>query len=180
MSRVGKAPVHFGADVQVQLDGSNLQVKGPKGQLELVIVPSIKAAIDGKAIILSRSGESRQVRSLHGMTRSLVANMVEGVTRGFSKVLEIRGVGFRAELNGRDLVMILGRSHLINLPVPSDLKVDITGDLRGLTVSGIDCQRVGQFAAQIRAFCPPEPYKGKGVRYAGERVRSKEGKSGKA
>jgi large subunit ribosomal protein L6 len=180
MSRVGKAPVQFGADVQVKIDGSQLTVKGPKGQLALAVAPSISAAVSDQVITLTRIDENRHTRSLHGMTRSLVANMVEGVTRGFSKVLEIQGVGFRAELKGGALVMNLGRSHLINLPVPADLNVDVTKDLRGLTIRGIDRQRVGQFAAQIRALCPPEPYKGKGVRYAGERVRRKEGKSGKA
>ena len=179
MSRVGNAPVTHGNDVQVQLDGARLAVKGPKGQLELNVVEGIEVELGEGVITLKRLRGDRQDRSLHGMTRSLVANMVTGVTDGFQRDLEIRGVGFRAQIKGSSLEMNLGKSHLINLAIPSDIKVEVGKDQRAVTVLGIDNQKVGAFAAKIRAFHPPEPYKGKGVRYVGEYVRSKEGKSGK-
>ena len=179
MSRIGKAPVEHSSKVQVQLDGARLEVKGPKGQLELSIVDGIGVELADGVITLTRNSEDRQVRALHGMTRSLVANMVTGVTDGFKRDLEIRGVGFRAQLKGSTLEMNLGKSHLINLDIPSDIKVEVGKDQRAVSVTGIDNQKVGAFAAKIRSFYPPEPYKGKGVRYVGEYVRSKEGKSGK-
>ena len=179
MSRIGRAPVNFGKDVQVSLSGSQLAVKGPTGQLEMSIVDGITAEVNEGAIVFSRPSDHRRFRSLHGMTRSIAANMVEGVTKGFSRNLEIRGVGFRAILKGSKLEMNLGKSHMINLDIPANIKVEIGKEQRNVTVSGVDNQEVGAFAAKIRSFHPPEPYKGKGVRYVGEHVRSKEGKSGK-
>ena len=178
MSRIGRAPVNFGSDVQVSVNGSLLAVKGPKGQLEMTIADGITAEIGEGRLVFDRPNNQRQFRSLHGMTRSIAANMVEGVTNGFKRQLEIRGVGFRALLKGSNLEMNLGKSHLINLVIPADIKVEVDKDQRNVTVSGIDNQKVGAFAAKIRSFYPPEPYKGKGVRYVGEYVRSKEGKSG--
>ena len=178
MSRIGKAPVAFGKDVQVTIDGSLLAVKGPKGQLEMNVNTVIGCEVGDGAIVFTRPSDHRDHRSLHGMVRSIAANMVEGVTKGFKKDLEIRGVGFRALLKGSTLEMNLGKSHPINLAIPSEVKVEVAKDQRAVTVSGIDKQKVGAFAAKIRSFYPPEPYKGKGVRYVGEYVRSKEGKSG--
>ncbi len=178
MSRIGKAPIAFGKDVQVTVDGSLLAVKGPKGQLEMNISTVIGCEVGDGEIVFTRPSDHRDHRSLHGMVRSIAANMVEGVTNGFKKDLEIRGVGFRALLKGSNLEMNLGKSHPINLVIPSEIKVEVAKDQRAVTVSGIDKQKVGAFAAKIRSFYPPEPYKGKGVRYVGEYVRSKEGKSG--
>ena len=178
MSRIGKAPVAFGKDVQVSINGNLLAVKGPKGQLEMDVNAQISCEIGEGQIVFTRPSDHRDHRSLHGMVRSIAANMVEGVTNGFKKDLEIRGVGFRALLKGSNLEMNLGKSHPINLVIPSEVKVEVAKDQRAVTVSGIDKQKVGAFAAKIRSFYPPEPYKGKGVRYVGEYVRSKEGKSG--
>ena len=178
MSRIGKAPVAFGKDVQVSIDGNLLAVKGPKGRLEMDVNTLIGCEVGEGQIVFTRPSDHRDHRSLHGMVRSIAANMVEGVTNGFKKDLEIRGVGFRALLKGSNLEMNLGKSHPINLVIPSEIKVEVAKDQRAVTVSGIDKQKVGAFAAKIRSFYPPEPYKGKGVRYVGEYVRSKEGKSG--
>ena len=179
MSRIGKAPVTFGKDVQVSVSGQHLAVKGPKGQLEFDVVDEIGVEVADGNIVFTRSGDHRRLRSLHGMTRSIVANMVEGVTKGFERKLEIKGVGFRAIIKGSTLELNLGKSHPILLDIPSDISIEVSKDQRNVTVSGVDNQRIGQFAAKIRAFYPPEPYKGKGVRYVGEYVRSKEGKTGK-
>jgi len=178
MSRIGKAVVNFGKDVQVSSNGSLLAVKGPKGQLEMTMAEGITAEIGEGTLVFVRPNDERQFRARHGMVRSIAANMVEGVTKGFTRKLEIRGVGFRALLKGSNLEMNLGKSHPINLAIPSDIKIEIEKDQRNVMVSGIDNQKVGAFAAKIRSFHPPEPYKGKGVRYVGEHVRSKEGKSG--
>jgi len=178
MSRIGRAPIAFGKDVQVSIDGNLLAVKGPKGKLEMNVNTLIGCEVSEGEIVFTRPSDHRDHRSLHGMVRSIAANMVEGVTNGFKKDLEIRGVGFRALLKGSNLEMNLGKSHPINLVIPSEIKVEVAKDQRAVTVSGIDKQKVGAFAAKIRSFYPPEPYKGKGVRYVGEYVRSKEGKSG--
>jgi len=178
MSRIGRAPVSFGKDVKVSVDGGMLAVRGPKGHLEMSMNADIGVEIGEGEMVFTRPSDHRQHRSLHGMVRSIASNMVEGVTNGFKKDLEIRGVGFRAILKGSNLELSLGKSHPINLEIPSEIKVEIAKDQRAVTISGIDKQKVGAFAAKIRSFYPPEPYKGKGVRYVGEYVRSKEGKSG--
>ena len=163
MSRVGKKSITLPDKVTVKVNGSSVQVEGPKGKLSWTLPEGI-------------AGESRQLRALHGTNRSLLNNMVIGVSEGFVKNLEIVGVGFRAAVKGNILDLNLGKSHPINQVIPEGLKVTVTENTK-VTVEGIDKQVVGQFAAEVRAYYPPEPYKGKGVRFAGEVIRRKEGKS---
>jgi large subunit ribosomal protein L6 len=176
MSRVGNNPVTVPANVKVALDGRHLKAEGPKGKLGLDLPPKISAKIDGGKIVLTRDGEDRSARSMHGLARSLVHNVVQGVSVGYTKNLEIHGVGFKANLQGKKLVLNLGKSHPIEYPVPAEIKVTVTDNTR-LTVEGSDKQLVGAVCADIRGYAPPEPYKGKGVRYAGENIRRKEGKT---
>lgn len=175
MSRIGKSPVVVPANVKVALDGSRLKAEGPKGKLGLDLPPRITAKVDNNLIVLSRDAEDREARSLHGLARSLVKNVVEGVANGYTKKLEIHGVGFKANLQGKKLVLNLGKSHPIDYPVPAEIKVTVTENTQ-LTIEGVDKQLVGAVAADIRRYYPPEPYKGKGVRYADERVVLKETK----
>lgn len=177
MSRIGKKAVVLPAKVTfgVNPDGG-VSVEGPKGKLEWVLPKQIKARVDGSNVIIDRESEVRQVRALHGLSRALVANMVTGVSTGFKKDLEIQGVGFKAAVQGSVLNLSLGFSHPINFPIPHGIKVTVTENTK-IAVEGIDRQLVGQVAADIRNFYPPEPYKGKGVRYAGEQVLRKEGKT---
>jgi large subunit ribosomal protein L6 len=180
MSRVGKAKISKAAGVDVAVAGSEVTVKGPKGQLTLALVDGMDVAVEGDVIAVTRNSDHRQVRALHGMTRSLISNMVTGVTKGFTKSLEIRGVGFKAQQKGSsNLEMSVGKSHTVMLPIPDGVKLDVSKDGRSVIVNGIDKQLVGETAAKIRATHKPEPYKGKGIRYVGEYVRSKEGKTGK-
>ena len=183
MSRVGKRLISIPAGVTVKMDDGNVQVKGPKGELELKLPEGITAEIKDQEITVKRAGESLREKSLHGLGRTLIANMVKGVTEGFSKDLEIRGTGYRAEPRGESLVLQLGRSHPVLLPIPPGIEVaaERKGTIENqavtaITVRGIDRQRVGQFAARIRAMYPPDPYKGKGIRYTDEYVRRKAGK----
>ena len=177
MSRIGKKAVVLPAKVTfgVNLDGC-VSVEGPKGKLEWVLPNQIKARVDGSNVIIDRESEVRQVRALHGLSRALVANMVTGVSIGFKKDLEIQGVGFKAAVQGSVLNLSLGFSHPINFLIPHGIKVTVTENTK-IAVEGIDRQLVGQAAADIRNFYPPEPYKGKGVRYAGEQILRKEGKT---
>jgi len=178
MSRIGKKPVAVPAGVDVKIDGSTVTVKGPKGTLTNTFNPDIIIKQEGAEIIVDRPSENKLHKSLHGLTRTLINNMVEGVTNGFSKSLEIEGVGYRAAKQGKNLVMNLGYSHQVIIPEIDGITIDVP-NATSIVVNGIDKQVVGQFAAEIREKRPPEPYKGKGNRYAGERIIRKEGKAGK-
>ena len=176
MSRVGKNPIPVPAGVTIDLKGSHIRVKGPKGELERTLHPDMIIEVQPEVINVRRPSESKQHKSLHGLTRSLVFNMVEGVSNGFTRELEIEGVEYRAELKGRTLVMALGYSHPVRYEPAEGVEIEVP-DPKKITVKGIDKQKVGQAAAEIRAFRPPEPYKGKGIRYVGEQVRRKAGKA---
>jgi large subunit ribosomal protein L6 len=177
MSRIGKTAISIPSGVEVKLTESSISVKGPKGEISTSIPSSITAVVADGEIKFSRPDDSKDNRSLHGLIRALANNMVTGVTTGFSKGLEIQGIGYRADMKGNKLTLALGFSHLIELDVPKGLKVSIDGTTN-IKVEGVDKQLVGQFAAEIRSIRPPEPYKGKGIRYAGEYVRRKVGKTG--
>jgi len=179
MSRIGKAPITVPSGVDVTISGSNLTVKGPKGQLERQLPGAITVRQDGETLLVERPDDERQNRALHGLVRSLVNNMVVGVTQGFTKELEIVGVGYRANAKGPGAMeLALGFSHPVNITAPDGITFEVPAPTR-IVVSGIDKEKVGQVAADIRAWRKPEPYKGKGVRYAGEIVRRKAGKTGK-
>jgi large subunit ribosomal protein L6 len=179
MSRIGKLPVAVPSGVDVTLNDSTVVVKGPKGQLEQRILSVVTVSIDGGQVIVTRKSDDKPGRSAHGLTRTLVANMIDGVTKGFRKSLELQGVGFRVNKAGSDLNFSLGYSHPVTYVAPDGIAFTVEGTNR-LHVDGIDKQRVGQVAAEIRNLRPPEPYKGKGIRYSGEVVRKKLGKAGKA
>ena len=176
MSRIGRMPVPIPKEVKVASDASKVEVTGPKGLLAYLLPQGISVSVDGGKILVHRANDQRTSKALQGLTRSLVANMVTGVTKGFEKKLEIVGVGFRADLQGSTLRLTLGFSHPILYPLPKEIKVEIEKQTL-LTVKGIDRQQVGVVAAQLRSIKPPEPYKGKGVRYLGERIRKKVGKT---
>ncbi len=179
MSRIGKLPVTVPAGVEVKIDGSNLiTVKGPKGELKQQVSTLIKVEQDGDKVTFTPVNETRQANSQSGLARTLVHNMVVGVSEGFSKKLEILGVGYKAEKKGNTLVMQLGYSHPVELPDPEGITTEVPSD-REIIVKGADRALVGNYAANIRAWRSPEPYKGKGIRYSGEYVRRKEGKTGK-
>ena len=175
MSRIGKKPVAIPSGVSVTLNGTDLKVKGPKGELALSFVPEVTASYENDAITILPVGETKRARSMWGMQRTMVSNLVEGVTNGFSKKLEINGVGYRAQMKGSSLALQLGFSHDVDFPVPDGVKIE-TPDQTTVIISGIDKQKVGQAAAKIREYRKPEPYKGKGIKYAGEYIFRKEGK----
>ena len=175
MSRIGKRPVPLPAGVTASTEGQTLSVKGPKGQLQLQMRDEIAYEIGADGILVKPANDTKQARAFWGMQRTLVDNLVTGVTEGFTKVLEITGVGYRAQAQGRNLRLQLGYSHDVNYPVPEGIDVK-TPDQNTVEISGIDKQQVGQVAAEIRRVRPPEPYKGKGIRYEGEQVRRKVGK----
>ena len=176
MSRIGKLPVAVPKGVDVKVDAGVVTVKGPKGQLAMEFHPEIDMAVEDGEIRVQRPSDEKRHRALHGLTRSLVANMVEGVTDGFSKTLEIVGVGYKAEKKGSGVILSLGFSHTIDYQPTEGVSIE-TPTPTTVVVSGTDKQKVGQTAAEIRSFRPPEPYKGKGVRYQGEQVRRKAGKT---
>jgi large subunit ribosomal protein L6 len=178
MSRIGRLPIAVPSGVDVAIDGRNVTIKGPKGQLTRELHPDITVAREDASIVVSRPTEQKQHKQLHGLTRTLVNNMVVGVTTGYRKPLEITGVGYRASLVGRKLQLNLGYSHPIEIDPPAGITFELENPTR-LTVVGIDKELVGQIAARVRSTRKPEPYKGKGVRYAGERIRRKAGKAGK-
>ena len=184
MSRIGKKPIPIPDAVSARVADGTVYVEGPKGKLEFAFRPEIAVEVDAKTVVVSRHGEDRISRSLHGLTRSLIANMIHGCTEGYSKSLEVYGVGYGVQLKDNTLTVTCGRSHPVLFDVPAGLTVEIkTPQARGdtdparFTIHGIDKQAVGQLAAKVRSARPPEPYKGKGIRYAGEYVRRKLGKA---
>lgn len=179
MSRIGKKPVPIPAGVKIDVAGLTVNVKGPKGELKRTFSPEISIELENGQLLAKRPSDERHVRALHGTTRAIINNMVVGVTTGFSKVLQIEGVGYRAEMKGKQLVMALGYSHPVPVDPPPGISFTVDEKARTITISGIDREQVGQTAAEIRAWRPPEPYKGKGLRYVGEIVRRKAGKAGK-
>jgi large subunit ribosomal protein L6 len=178
MSRIGKMPIPVPSGVDVTIDGNRIVVKGPKGELSREITPVLRVVRDDGSLRVERPDDSKRSRELHGLTRTLVANMVTGVTTGFRKGLEITGVGYRAQLVGSKLQLSLGYSHPVEIDPPAGISFELENPTR-LAVLGIDRELVGHVAARVRAARKPEPYKGKGVRYAGEIVRRKAGKAGK-
>ena len=178
MSRIGKKPIAIPAGVEVKVDGSKVTVKGPKGTLESTFNHEINIALEGNEIIVTRPTDDKNHRALHGLTRTLIHNMVEGVTNGYSKTLEVNGVGYRAQKQGKNLVMNLGYSHQVIIPEIPGITIDVPTPNQ-VVISGADKQQVGQFAAEVREKRPPEPYKGKGIKYADEHIRRKEVKAGK-
>ena len=178
MSRIGLKPIVIPAGVDVSIDGNTVTVKGPKDTLTFDKHPNIAVDIDGGVINCSRPNDNKENRSLHGLTRAIIANMVTGVTDGFKKTLDVNGVGYRVQMQGKDLVMNLGYSHQVVMTTPAGLTIECP-TANQIVISGADKQKVGQFAAQVREKRPPEPYKGKGIKYSDEHIRRKEGKAGK-
>lgn len=178
MSRIGKRPISIPAKVTVSINGQNVTVKGPKGELSRTFPFGVVLEQDGETLLVKRRDESRVARERHGLCRTLLSNMVEGVSQGFQKRLEIQGVGYRAQVQGRNLVLNVGYSHQVNIEPPEGVQLAVENNTN-VIVSGFDKEAVGNIAASIRAVRPPEPYKGKGIRYAGEVVRRKAGKAGK-
>jgi large subunit ribosomal protein L6 len=179
MSRIGKQPVSLPKGVQVDIQGSTVKVKGPRGELTRTFAANMTIGMDNGQIVVRRPSDTGAIRALHGTTRALLRNMVHGVSEGFSKTLLIEGVGYRAEMKGKQLVMALGYSHLVEVNPPAGISFAVDEKAKTITISGIDKELVGQMASDIRNWRPPEPYKGKGLRYVGERVRRKAGKAGK-
>jgi len=177
MSRIGRAPITVPAGEEIKLDGHELTVKGPKGTLVQELHPDMVFQMEDGTITIVRPSEQKMHKSLHGLTRSLVFNMVEGVTNGFKKELEVNGVGYRVALDGKKLVMNLGYSHQVIMDEIDGVAIEVPSPNK-IIISGIDKQKVGQFAAEVRSKRPPEPYKGKGIKYATEHIRRKEGKTG--
>ena len=177
MSRIGRAPITVPAGVTVSVDGRDVTVKGPKGELKMTVAPNMKVEVNEGVVTVSRPNDEKVNRSLHGLTRTLVNNMVVGVSEGFKKTLEVNGVGYRAAKEGKNLVLNVGYSHQVIMPEPEGITVEVPNPNQ-IIVNGIDKQKVGQFAAEIRGKRPPEPYKGKGIKYDYEVVRRKEGKTG--
>jgi large subunit ribosomal protein L6 len=178
MSRIGKLPVPVPSGVDVTLDGQNVTVKGPKGTLSHAVAEPITVSQDGDAIVVARPDDERESKALHGLSRTLIANMVTGVTAGYTKTLEIVGTGYRVTARGSDLEFALGFSHPVHVPAPDGITFRVEAPTR-FAVEGIDKQKVGEVAANIRKLRKPDPYKGKGVRYQGEAIRRKAGKAGK-
>jgi len=178
MSRIGKQPVIVPKGVDVSIANDLVTVKGPKGQLQVKLLPGVSAAVENGSINVTRADDERETRSFHGLLRALLANATAGVSKGWSKELEIVGIGYRAESQGKSVIFSLGYSHPIDFAVPDGIEIEVDAKANKITVKGIDRQKVGQIAAEIRGLRPPEPYKGKGVRYSDERVRTKAGKQG--
>ena len=176
MSRIGRKPITIPSGVTVAVEGSTVKVKGPKGELSRTFEPSMQVRVEDNEILVERPSDEKRERALHGLTRALLANMVTGVTEGFKKTLEIVGVGYRAEKKGKNLVVSVGYSHPVNYPEPQGITLSTPAPTT-IVIEGIDKQKVGQVAAELREFRPPEPYKGKGIRYQGEQVRRKAGKT---
>jgi len=179
MSRIGRKPIEVPQGVDVKVDGGAVRIKGPKGELQWSYPERMKVALSEGKVLVGRAGDLKEDRSLHGLTRSLLANMVTGVSKGFERVLEISGVGYRAQVQGTKIVFTLGFSHPVEYQLPEGVTAAVDQKMTTLTLKGIDKQLLGQIAANIRNLRPPDIYKGKGVRYAGERLKLKVGKAGK-
>lgn len=180
MSRIGRMPVNVPKGVEVQVSGSSVRVKGPKGELSHTFPSDMTIAVEGGTVKIQRPSDERNVRALHGMTRALINNMVVGVSTGFEKVLEVNGVGYRAEIEGKNLVLYVGYSHPVVMQPPAGISFESDAKTRQIKVKGFDKQGVGQVAANVREVRPVEPYHEKGIKYLGEKVRRKAGKTGKA
>lgn len=180
MSRIGRLPVAVPAGVEIKVVGNEVFVKGPKGELRREFLPGVSVDLEDSQLVVSRSSDEAQMRAIHGTTRALINNMVTGVSTGFKKVLEIDGVGYRAEMDGETLVLYLGYSHPVRVEPPAGTSFEVDTKTRQVSILGYDNEQVGQLAADIRKLRPPEPYKGKGIHYLGERIRRKAGKAGKA
>ena len=178
MSRIGRAPIAVPAGVDVKIDGQTVTVTGPKGTLTRTVNDTISVTLDNGVITVTRPNDEKENRSLHGLNRTLIANMVKGVSEGFSKELEINGIGYRASMQGKDLVLNIGYSHSVIMEAVDGITVEVPSPNK-VIISGPDKQKVGQFAAEVRGHRPPEPYKGKGIKYVDEVIRRKEGKAGK-
>lgn len=176
MSRIGKSPIVVPAQVKVNVSGRKVSMQGPKGKLDMELPRRTSLKVEGDKIVVSRDGEDPEAKAMHGLSRALLNNMVQGVSAGFSKKLEINGVGFKAAVQGKMINLNLGYSHPINYPIPDQIKVTVEDNTK-VTIEGPNKQVVGQVAAEIRSFYPPEPYKGKGVKYADEKIIRKEGKT---
>ncbi len=179
MSRVGRLPVTLPSGVQVDIQGLNVRVKGPKGLMERTFAPGVTIKMEDGHVVVTRESEAPAIRALHGTARALINNMVTGVSNGFTRVMEIDGVGYRAEMNGKNLVLYVGYSHPVVVPPPAGITFDVDTKTRQIKVSGFDKEQVGQVSANVRNIRPPEPYHGKGIHYLGEKIRRKAGKSGK-
>ncbi len=179
MSRIGKLPIVVPAGVDVNVDNSTVTVKGPKGTLTGTFNSNITIVLADGVVTVTRPNDQKENRALHGLTRTLIANMIEGVSKGFSKELEIVGIGYRAAMQGKDLVLNVGYSHQVVMAPPAGITIEVPAPNK-IVISGFDKQLVGQFASEVRGVRPPEPYKGKGIRYIDEVVRRKEGKAGKS
>lgn len=179
MSRIGRLPVEVPSGVDVKINGSQVKIKGPKGEMEFTFSPSIDLSFKDGEINVTRPSDAREMRSLHGTTRSLIQNMIIGVTDGFQKELQLVGVGYRAAMQGKNLVLNVGYSHSVEVEPPQGIDFVVGDRAQQIFISGIDKQKVGQVAADIRKIRKPEPYKGKGIRYKDERIRRKAGKAGK-
>ena len=179
MSRIGRLPVVVPSGVQVDVQGSNVHVKGPKGELKRSFSPQIEIAVEDGHVVVKRKSDDATERALHGTTRAVIANMIHGVSSGFETQLQVEGVGYRAEMQGKDLALFVGYSHPVKVEPPTGISFEVDQKTRIIKVLGYDREVVGQTAAEIRGVRPPEPYHGKGIRYAGEKIRRKAGKAGK-
>jgi large subunit ribosomal protein L6 len=179
MSRIGRLPVAVPSGVQVNVQGSDVHVKGPKGEMKRTFSSQIEIAMEDGQVVIKRKSDNAAERALHGTTRAVIANMVHGVSTGFQVVLEVEGVGYRAEMSGNDLALFVGYSHPVKMPPPAGISFEVDLKTRQIRVNGYDREVVGQTAAEIRRVRPPEPYHGKGIRYQGEKIRRKAGKAGK-
>jgi large subunit ribosomal protein L6 len=177
MSRIGKLPINVPNAVEVQLNGASLKIKGPKGELQREFHPSMKIEKDDAILKVLRPNDEPKNKALHGLTRTLINNMILGVSEGFSKTLAVIGVGYKVELKGKDLLLQLGYSHPVKYPAPDGIQFEVDSKQNLIVVKGVDKQKVGQVSAEIRSLRPPEPYKGKGVQYQNERIRRKAGKA---
>lgn len=177
MSRIGKKPVSVPSGVTPAVSGQTVKMKGPKGELSFTLPESVKVELKDNEVAVTPANETKEARAMWGMSRTQIANLIEGVTNGYTRILEIQGVGYRAAMKGKQLQLNVGYSHDVAHPVPEGLKVEVSGAKQEIiTITGIDKQVVGQFAAEVRAYRPPEPYQGKGIRYQGEYIFRKEGK----